>query len=65
MVTQEQEIIARKVLDCAYEVHSYLGPGLLESTYQVCLLYELKQQGFFVQFQCPTFERRDKTGDIT
>jgi GxxExxY protein len=34
------------VLDCAYEVHSYLGPGLLESTYQVCLLYELKQQGF-------------------
>jgi hypothetical protein len=37
MVTQEQETIARKVLDCAYEVHSYLGPVLLESTYQACL----------------------------
>ncbi|MDR1971344.1 MAG: GxxExxY protein [Treponema sp.] len=49
MVTQEQEKIAKRVLDCAYEVHSYLGPGLLESTYQACLLYELKQLGLFVE----------------
>jgi GxxExxY protein len=49
MVTQEQEKLAKKVLSCAYEVHSCLGPGLLESTYQACLLYELKQQDIFVE----------------
>jgi GxxExxY protein len=45
MVTQEQEKRAKNVLDCAFEVHSHLGPDLLESIYQTCLLYELKQQG--------------------
>jgi hypothetical protein len=49
MVTHEQEKLAKKVLDYAYEVHSCLGPGLLESTYQACLPYELKQQGIFVE----------------
>jgi GxxExxY protein len=49
MVTQEQEKIAKRVLNCAYEVHSLLGPGLLESTYQTCLYYELQQQGIFVE----------------
>jgi GxxExxY protein len=49
MITQEQEKLAKKVLDCAYEVHSSLGPGLLESTYQTCLQYELKQQGIFAE----------------
>jgi GxxExxY protein len=49
MVTQKQEKLAKKVLDYAYEVHSCLGPGLLESTYQACLQYELKQQGIFVE----------------
>jgi GxxExxY protein len=48
MVTQEQEKTAKKVLDCAYEVHSLLGPGLLESAYQICLRYELQQRGVFV-----------------
>jgi GxxExxY protein len=49
MITQEQENIARKVLDCAFSVHSSLGPGLLESAYQKCLLYELQQAGLFVE----------------
>jgi GxxExxY protein len=53
MVTQEQEKSAKKVLDCAYEVHSHLGPGLLESTYQACLRYELQQQGVFVECEKP------------
>jgi GxxExxY protein len=51
MVTQEQEELAKKVLNYAYEVHSCLGPGLLESAYQACLLYELKQQGIFVEYE--------------
>jgi GxxExxY protein len=53
MITQEQERIAKKVLDGAYQVHSQLGPGLLESAYQACLLYELKQQGIFVECEKP------------
>ena len=49
MVTEEQEKIAKIVLDCAFEVHNELGPGLLESTYQSCLVYELKNKGLFVE----------------
>ena len=49
MVTEEQERIAKKVLDCAYEVHTQLGPGLLESAYQACLIYELKSNGLYIE----------------
>jgi len=31
------------VIGCAIEVHKYLGPGLLESTYEQCLAYEFKR----------------------
>jgi GxxExxY protein len=53
MITEKQEVIAKKVLDCAFEVHSHLGPGLLESTYQTCLMYELKQAGLFAEMEKP------------
>jgi GxxExxY protein len=33
------------VMACAIEVHKYLGPGLLESIYQSCLMHELSLQG--------------------
>ena len=42
---------ARLVVDAAFAVHSKLGPGLLESVYQVCLEYELKQRTLFVDRQ--------------
>jgi len=29
------------VLDCSFQVHTALGPGLLESAYEECLYYEL------------------------
>ena len=45
----EENIITQKVLSLAYEVHTKLGPGLLESAYQACLLYELKANGFLVK----------------
>lgn len=37
------------VLDCAYKVHTALGPGLLESAYEACLKYELTKAGLKLQ----------------
>jgi hypothetical protein len=37
------------VIGCALEVHRNLGPGLLESAYQECLIYELKTYGLYVE----------------
>ena len=45
--------ISKKIIGCAIEVHRQLGPGLLESAYQECLLYELKQAGLKVQKEIP------------
>lgn len=39
------------VVDAAIEVHSTLGPGLLESAYQACLAYELRNRGLKVLTQ--------------
>ena len=53
MVTQEQEQIAKIVLNCAFRVHTELGAGLLENAYQKCLVYELRQEGLFVEEEKP------------
>ena len=37
--------VAKQVVDAAYRVHTSLGPGLLESVYEVVLAYELEQRG--------------------
>ena len=37
--------IAKQVVDAAYQVHTRLGPGLLETVYEVCLAHELKKRG--------------------
>ena len=41
--------IATKVIGIALDVHKQLGPGLLESTYKICLEYKLKEAGFHVE----------------
>ncbi len=43
--------ISSKIIGAAIEVHKHLGPGLLESTYETCLAYELKQMGLDVKQQ--------------
>ena len=43
--------ISSKIVGAAIEVHKQLGPGLLESTYETCLAYELKQMGLDVKQQ--------------
>jgi len=43
--------ISEKIIGCAIQVHRELGPGLLESSYQECLYFELLQSGLFVEKQ--------------
>ena len=45
--------ITEKIIGCAIEVHKELGPGLLESAYEECLAFELKQAGLNVERQVP------------
>lgn len=45
------EEVFKKVLDCSFQVHTSLDPGLLESSYEECLYYELKQNGLTVEKQ--------------
>ena len=49
----ETSEITRKIIGCSMEVHSNLGPGLLESSYEECLYYELKNEGLRVEKQKP------------
>ncbi len=41
--------LARIIVDAAVKVHRYLGPGLLEKTYQECMFYELLSRGLRVE----------------
>ena len=43
--------ISETIIGAAIEVHKYLGPGLLESVYEICLIEELEQRGLKVQQQ--------------
>jgi len=43
--------LATKIIGAAIEVHKNLGPGLLESSYEECLYYELKEIGLLVEKQ--------------
>lgn len=43
--------ITGEIVDAAIKVHSVLGPGLLESAYETCLLYELQKRGLKVDSQ--------------
>lgn len=43
--------LTQKVIGCAIEVHKELGPGLLESTYESCLIYELTTAGILAKNQ--------------
>ncbi|HNR74927.1 MAG: GxxExxY protein [Cyclobacteriaceae bacterium] len=45
--------ISEKIIGCAIQVHRELGPGLLESSYEECLHYELIQSGLLVEKQKP------------
>jgi GxxExxY protein len=45
--------LTRRTIGAAMKVHSKLGPGLLESAYQVCLAFELRRAGLAVATELP------------
>jgi GxxExxY protein len=47
----EEDELSMMILEAAFQVHSRLGPGLLESVYQRVLAYELKKRGLSVETQ--------------
>jgi len=48
-----EDEIGKAIVNCSLKVHRELGPGLLESTYEACLAYELQQSGLDVRVQKP------------
>jgi GxxExxY protein len=49
----ELERFASELVDAAYKVHRALGPGLLESAYQICLAHEIRKRGIEVRREVP------------
>lgn len=65
MALVEYNKITEQVIKCAIEVHKELGPGLMESVYEVCLVKLLREEGLHVKRQVavPVYfkgERLDK-----
>lgn len=52
-LSDEDERIAAEIVHSALLVHKALGPGLLESAYEICLAHELRKAGFEVRRQDP------------
>jgi GxxExxY protein len=52
-VDDDLEAIARTVVDCGYRLHRDLGPGLLESVYEILFAEYLREAGLFVERQVP------------
>ena len=50
-IPEELDKIASIVVDAAFKVHKTLGPGLLESVYEACLLHELRLRGHNAETQ--------------
>jgi GxxExxY protein len=52
MITQKKiNELSYKIIGCAIEVHRHLGPGLLESVYEPCLIDEMRNAGLDVKSQ--------------
>lgn len=49
----DETAVGKQVVDAAVRVHRELGPGLLETVYEVVLAWELERQGLRVQRQVP------------
>jgi GxxExxY protein len=45
------ESLGKQILDSCFEVHKFLGPGLLESVYEICLIEELRLKNLTIENQ--------------
>ncbi len=53
MEPKPENKLATNILDQAFKIHRELGPGLLESVYEKCLQYELREAGLIAEAQVP------------
>lgn len=51
IIPKRTDDVAKEIVDSALKVHRELGPGLLESVYEVCLARELTKRGLNVRRQ--------------
>jgi len=61
-----KDLLTETIIGAAIEVHRHLGPGLLESTYEQCLCWELRDAGlkFVRQAMIPINYKGDSTGGV-
>lgn len=50
-LSDREEYLASQIVDISIKIHKNLGPGLLESVYEICFEYELVQRGINYQRQ--------------
>lgn len=50
-IPDQTEAVAKTILDAAYQVHTALGPGMLESVYEACMIHELGLRSIEVKSQ--------------
>jgi GxxExxY protein len=43
-LNEVEDFLCKEIVDCAYKVHSGLGPGLLEKIYEACFCHELSKK---------------------
>lgn len=65
VINSRIEDIASRIVDSVFKVHSYFGPGLLESLYEKALCKELKKRNinFICQHKVPVFYEAELLGD--
>jgi GxxExxY protein len=51
VLPESVDVVGKAIVDSAFKVHSALGPGLLESVYEACLLHELTARGLAARKQ--------------
>jgi GxxExxY protein len=64
MKKEEYNRLSKEILDSAITVHKEMGPGLLESVYEYCLIEELRNRGFKAEGQVylPLYYKGKKVG---
>jgi iron complex transport system substrate-binding protein len=58
-VSDDLEAVARTTIDCGFQIHKDLGPGLLESAYEALMVAALRRRGLSVERQVPVPLRYD------